>query len=100
MEASGRGSGRRERIRLAERQAKRHGPAFLAEQRRLVTDRKDALERGSGRRRQVDLPSGCPFVPSSENHRSQIRWIRGCVAAGCSDGDALASGRSAGVPYK
>ena len=56
---------------------KGHGPTLLAEQRGLVTDREDVHERRSGRRWQVDLPSDCRFVPSSENQGSQIRWIRG-----------------------
>jgi hypothetical protein len=58
-------------------EAKGHGPTLLAEQRGLVTDREDVHERRSGRRWRVDLPSGCRFVPSSENQGSQIRWISG-----------------------
>src|SRR2546422_7895248 len=77
MEARRRARGRRERVRLAEGEAKGHGPAFLAEQRGFVTDREDVHERRTGRRWQVDLPSGRRFVPSSENQGSQIRWVRG-----------------------
>jgi hypothetical protein len=77
MEARRRARGRRERVRLAEGEAKGHGPTFFAEQRGLVTDGEDVHERRSGRRWQVDLPSGCRFVPSSENQGSQIRWIGG-----------------------
>ena len=77
MEAGGPPVGANASGSLSDRRNVTGRPAFLAEQRRLVTDRKDVLERRSGRRRQVDLPSGCRFVPSSENQGSQIRWIRG-----------------------
>jgi hypothetical protein len=67
-----------ERRRLAERESKRHGAPFFAEQRRLITNREDARQRRDGRRDRADLTAGSGFVPASEN---QIRKIRGYACA-------------------
>ena len=82
MQASRRADARCERVRLAERQAKGDGPAFLAEQRRLVTDGKEGCERNGRRRRQLDLSTGRRFVPPGENQASQVCRIR-VLPRGC-----------------
>ena len=83
VETGRRARRRIERLRVADRQSKRHGTPFLAQQRCLVTDREGARERGDGRSGQVDGPSGGRFVPSSKNQSGEIRRIRISSGGGC-----------------
>jgi hypothetical protein len=95
VETGRRARRRIERLRLAQRQSKRHGTPFLAKQRCLLTDREDARERGDGRSGQVDVPSDGRFVPSSKNQGSEFNGYAYSPAADDSAACTLVSRRSA-----
>jgi len=72
MEAPRRTDGTVESLGFAQRQSEGDGPALFAQQRRVITDRKDRCQIGGRGQRHLDLSGASRLVPPFEHARGEV----------------------------